>query len=459
MAPSVSHRGAGLRYDGYLCLAGALTLPWLISWCGAFSAVAGDGQGGSTRMVVAPVAVLLASLLLLLAPLPRGRLRRLISWPSQENRLFFWQAALCTAAAPAVPVLFADFFIADQLVSQQQALCDLAYLLCFYASGAYARLASPASQPGTWPLDLAKGHLALPLHLACVLLPFWLRIAQCARRLRDERRALHATNIGKYALGASAAAARAVFLLSSPVGTAAGRRAAFVVCSALASAAGFLWDLRMDWGLLHRQDGPGGLLLLRANLMSGPPGLYYAAIAANLLLRCAWLISLLASRAGPVTVTTLTACLEVVRRCNWSFFRVEAEHVANTASMTAFAPIALPSAYVALRRMKARESRKAARPKAPAAGRDAPSPPDAVAEPGDSVSNRIWADTGDMLAAIGTPLRGDATRRMQTEEEGGPTPARTALAPRLNTQRFTSGEHFAWASDGEDDDGSPGDLQ
>ena len=439
--------GCGLRWDGYLCLAGALALPWLISWCAVLGAVGGDGPWAETRVVVAPIAVLLACLLLLLSPLPRGRLRRLISWPSLDNRLFFWHSALRTAVAPAVPVAFCDFFMADQLVSQQQCLCDVAYLLCFYASGAYAHLGGAQHhQPGRWPLDLERGHLQLPLHLACVLLPFWLRIAQCARRLRDERRALHGTNIGKYLLGAAAAATRTLFVLSQH-GT--GRRTAFITCSTLASAAGFLWDLRMDWGLLRtaaEDAGRPSLPLLRPNLMSGPPALYYTAIAVNLVLRFAWLITLLAYPYAPVAVTTVTACLEVSRRCAWSFFRVEAEHVANTASMTAFAPIALPSAYVAIRRLKAKEGRRARTPGAATATADAPSPP--TVEAGGSVSNQMWADTGDMLAAIGTPLRGDATRRMQAEEEGGLTPA---IAPRLNTQRFTSGEHFAWASDDEDD--------
>jgi hypothetical protein len=444
--------GCGLRWDGYLCLAGTLALPWIISWCAVLGAVGRDGPWATTRVVVAPIAVLLSSLLLLLFPMPRGRLRRLISWPSLDNRLFFWHAALRTAVAPAVPVAFVDFFMADQLVSQQQCLCDLAYLLCFYASGAYSHLGGAGHhQPGRWPLDLERGHLHLHLHLACVLLPFWLRIAQCVRRLRDERRALHGTNIGKYLLGAAAAATRTLFVLSE---RGAGRRTAFITCSTLASTAGFLWDLRMDWGLLRtaaEDAGRPSLPMLRPNLLSGPPALYYTAIVTNLVLRFAWLITLLAYPYAPVAVATVTACLEVCRRCAWSFFRVEAEHVANTASMTAFAPIALPSAYVALRRLKAKEGRRARTPVGGAATGEAPSPP--VIEVGGSISNQLWADTGDMLAAIGTPLRGDATRQMQAEEEGL-TPAKaSALAPRLNTQRFTSGEHFAWASDDEDGDG------
>jgi EXS family/SPX domain len=456
--------GCGLRWDGYLCFAGALALTWLVAWCCVIShleALWPHISEAESRVVVAPAALLVCSLILLLAPLPRGHLRRLISWPSLDNRLLFWRAALRTAAAPLVHVSFSDFFLADQLISQQQALCDLAYLFCFYTSGAYAHL---GGHPGAalWPIHLATGRLALPLQLACVLLPFWIRIAQCLRRLHDERRALHVTNIGKYALGASAAISRSLYLFSGGEG---GSRIAFVVCSALASTAGFLWDLRMDWSLLSsgRAGGADHRPLLRPNLMSGPPALYYTAIAVNLVLRFAWFILLApqALRSGAISLVTLVAALEVCRRCIWSFFRIEAEHVANTASMTAFAPIALPSAYAQLRRLKtttpakkdARAAKKRSSPRVSSTTIEAGERGMAIEiEVGESVSNQLWSHTGDMLATIGTPLK-EGTHSLQVEEQPGIASSTRAVGP-FNTQRFTSAEHFAWHSDGEDD--SPG---
>ena len=67
-------------------------------------------------------------------------------------------------------------------------------------SGAYAL--RPSAAAGAC-LN-GRGGLAAPIKLALCLVPFWIRILQCLRRLRDERQRLHAINVGKYCAGAAA---------------------------------------------------------------------------------------------------------------------------------------------------------------------------------------------------------------------------------------------------------------
>ena len=71
---------------------------------------------------------------------------------------------------------------------------------CYYLSGAYAL--RPSAAAGV----CLNGHGGLTAHvkLGVCLVPFWIRILQCVRRLRDERQRLHAINIGKYLAGAAA---------------------------------------------------------------------------------------------------------------------------------------------------------------------------------------------------------------------------------------------------------------
>ena len=67
-------------------------------------------------------------------------------------------------------------------------------------SGAYAL--RPSAAAGAC-LN-GRGGLTAPVKLALCLIPDWIRILQCGRRLRDERARLHVVNIGKYGAGAAA---------------------------------------------------------------------------------------------------------------------------------------------------------------------------------------------------------------------------------------------------------------
>ncbi|KAL9690556.1 hypothetical protein QQ045_010958 [Rhodiola kirilowii] len=70
---------------------------------------------------------------------------------------------------------------------------------------------------------------------------------------------------------------------------------------------------------------------------------------ANVLLRLAWMQSVLGFTQAPfihrTALTALVACLEIIRRGIWNFFRLENEHLNNVGKYRAFKAVPLPFYY------------------------------------------------------------------------------------------------------------------
>ena len=93
----------------------------------------------------------------------------------------------------------------------------------------------------------------------------------------------------------------------------------------------FWWDINMDWGL-----GRIEYKLLGPRLMYPKRSMYYAIMALDLVLRFAWVLTLIppdtgASFALPHYLTAVSMILELYRRTVWGFLRLENEHRSNTA--------------------------------------------------------------------------------------------------------------------------------
>lgn len=89
----------------------------------------------------------------------------------------------------------------------------------------------------------------------------------------------------------------------------------------------YVWDVRMDWGLMDSSHG-----YLRAKLLFKRLGFYYFALVSNLFLRLSWVLTVSVGEAGlfhSEVLTALLAVLEVFRRFVWNFLRVENEHLSR----------------------------------------------------------------------------------------------------------------------------------
>ncbi|KAG6398343.1 hypothetical protein SASPL_139801 [Salvia splendens] len=87
---------------------------------------------------------------------------------------------------------------------------------------------------------------------------------------------------------------------------------------------------------------------LRDKLLISNKAVYFVAIVVNMLLRLVWMQLVLdfqISFLHPKGMVALIACLEILRRGMWNFFRVENEHFNNVGKYRAFKTVPLPFHY------------------------------------------------------------------------------------------------------------------
>ena len=113
---------------------------------------------------------------------------------------------------------------------------------------------------------------------------------------------------------------------------------AWVLACLVNSLYSFYWDVTKDWDLTllapaSEREAPDHPFGLRRRLHVHRPGVYYFAIALDLLLRHTWMIKLSAHLDRMTDweggIFAIQAC-EVFRRWVWIFFRVEAEWIRTT---------------------------------------------------------------------------------------------------------------------------------
>ena len=164
-------------------------------------------------------------------------------------------------------------------------------------------------------------------------LPAWFRFAQCLRRYKDTREAFpHLINAGKY----STTFFVVLFLTLSKENRPnwEGRSPFFyfwIISSIASSTYTYLWDIKMDWGLVDLNNA-GENTFLREEIVYSPKGYYYFAILEDFVLRLGWVVSLMFQEYSTIDATIISsvlAALEIFRRFVWNFFRLENEHLNN----------------------------------------------------------------------------------------------------------------------------------
>ncbi|EOA33660.1 hypothetical protein CARUB_v10019828mg [Capsella rubella] len=278
-------------------------------------------KGHSFRQVqVIPGLLLLAFLLILICPLN-------IFYKSSRYRLI--TVIRNIVFSPLYKVMMLDFFMADQLCSQVPMLRNLEYIACYYITGSYATQDYGYCMRVKYYRDLAY---------AVSFLPYYWRAMQCARRWFDEGETSHLVNLGKYVSAMLAAGTKVAYEKERSIGW----LCLVVAMSSVATVYQLYWDFVKDWGLLqHNSNNPW----LRNQLMLRQKSIYYFSMVLNLVLRLAWLQTVLHSSFEHVDyrVTGLfLAALEVIRRGQWNFYRLENEHLNNAGKFRAVKTVPLP---------------------------------------------------------------------------------------------------------------------
>lgn len=212
-------------------------------------------------------------------------------------------------------VEFTDFWLGDQFCSMVFVFSNLYFFGCVYAEGFTEDWQDCGLQSSNWPIVFVLA-----------ILPFIVRFIQSIRRFLDSGLVTHLINAGKYASGI---VSFLMYYLWRHAGTE--RHGPYFIFYCLMTAAysaySLTWDFLMDWSLL-RLHSPN--FLLRPELVySNHQWLYYLAIISNVLLRFTWLCYIPERGPDMFLRTFLVAMGEMLRRCQWNFYRLENEHLGN----------------------------------------------------------------------------------------------------------------------------------
>ncbi|KAJ6350833.1 hypothetical protein OIU78_006869 [Salix suchowensis] len=278
-------------------------------------------KGHSYSQVQAiPGLLLLSFLLLLVCP---------FNFCYRSSRYSFLRVIKNIILSPLYKVVMLDFFMADQLCSQVPMLRNLEYVACYYLTGSY--------KTQDYGYCMRTEHYR-DLAYAVSFLPYYWRAMQCARRWFDEGKTNHLINLGKYVSAMLAAGAKVAYEKEKSVGW----LCLVVVISSAATIYQLYWDFVKDWGLLQKNSKNPWL---RNELVLRRKFIYYFSMGLNLILRLAWLQTVIHSNFEHVDyrVTGLfLASLEVIRRGQWNFYRLENEHLNNAGKYRAVKTVPLP---------------------------------------------------------------------------------------------------------------------
>ncbi|KAK1437725.1 hypothetical protein QVD17_03521 [Tagetes erecta] len=248
----------------------------------------------------------------------------------KSSRVFLIRCLFRCICAPLYKVSLADFFLADQLTSQVQAMRCLEFYICYYGMRWYQK------EEKCHSLDLYN-----VFYIIIAVIPYWLRFMQCVRRLFEEKDWAHLYNGSRYFLTIVAVVVRTVFELK--MGTT--WKVLALVSSIAAIMFNTYWDIAIDWGLLQRKSKN---MFLRDKLAVSRKYVYFVVMLLDVILRLAWLQLVLKFNIRVLkgtSISSLFSSLEIFRRGVWMFFRLENEHLNNVGKYRAFKSVPLPFSY------------------------------------------------------------------------------------------------------------------
>ncbi|WOL07693.1 hypothetical protein Cni_G16440 [Canna indica] len=219
---------------------------------------------------------------------------------------------------PLQAITFSDFFVADIMTSMSKVFSDLERSVCRMVNRQVATIA-------WFEADSVCGSHSVAIPVVLVF-PYVCRFFQCLRQYKDTKERTCLFNALKYATAVPVIFLSALKYHVIPDSWIKFYRPLWLLSSVINSLYSFYWDITRDWDLsvftrIFKFKNPHIL----TNLLYGRIWVYYWVIGSNLILRCTWTYKLSAHlRHNYLTVFTITA-LEVTRRFQWIFFRVENE--------------------------------------------------------------------------------------------------------------------------------------
>ncbi|GLT84488.1 hypothetical protein SLE2022_027130 [Rubroshorea leprosula] len=231
---------------------------------------------------------------------------------------YFLLRTLWRIALPLQPITFPDFFLADILTSMAKVFSDLERSVCRMVHRQVATIA-------WFEADSVCGSHSAAIPLVLVFPYIW-RLMQCLRQYKDTKEKATLFNALKYSTAVPVIFLSALKYHVLPDRWTSIYRPLWLLSSLVNSLYSFYWDVTRDWDMsgfsrIFKFNKPNHL----SNLLYGQKWVFFWVISSNLILRCTWTYKLSAHlRHNYLTVFTVTV-LEMLRRFQWIFFRVENE--------------------------------------------------------------------------------------------------------------------------------------
>ncbi|KAI0319242.1 EXS-domain-containing protein [Amylostereum chailletii] len=250
---------------------------------------------------------------------------------SRSSRWWFIRNVARLLTSGAHRVEFTDFWLGDQFCSLIFTLGNLYLVVCAYVVGFDGDISQQCSKPRHWGVPFVLSSL-----------PLLVRLVQSVKRYIDSKLITHLINGGKYGMGIVYYLCYWIWRHNNV-----DRGPSFVLfClfGTIYTVYATSWDFLMDWSVL-RPHAKHPLLRDEVVYTSQVP-LYYCAILLNLLLRFSWAFLYIPAKGPSFNVRTfITGMLEMLRRWQWNFYRLENEHVGNVDQYRITREVPLPYSF------------------------------------------------------------------------------------------------------------------
>ncbi|XP_027340057.1 SPX and EXS domain-containing protein 1-like [Abrus precatorius] len=231
---------------------------------------------------------------------------------------YYFLRTLWRIVLPVQVISFSDFFLADILTSMAKVFSDLERSVCRMVHRQVATIA--------WlEADSVCGSHSVAIPLVLVL-PYLFRLNQCLRQYKDTGEKTTLLNALKYSTAVPVIFLSALKYHVFPDRWTNFYRPLWLLSSVVNSSYSFYWDVTRDWDLsgftrIFKFSKPH----LFSHMLHGRRWVYFWVIGSNLILRCTWTYKLSAHLRHNYFTVFIIAALEIFRRFQWIFFRVENE--------------------------------------------------------------------------------------------------------------------------------------
>ena len=229
--------------------------------------------------------------------------------------------------APFYPLSFRDILASACFCSFSMITKQTANAFCWVFTGGVFAESNSASQRN---FDLRCSNATMKGVVTMLLLiPFWIRLMQCSRiwYLSKDLNSLQGRNALRQMLSMLVVLLVYVQFHKSD-------EAVFYLIVCFVATLNWYWDVVIDWKLCQiiptGDDWIPSNVFLRRVLIYKDARYYYVAIAIDLIARFLFVISLTGTANGQIfgpRFPRFFATIEVLRRCMWSIFKLEADQI------------------------------------------------------------------------------------------------------------------------------------